>query len=148
MSKACDEYEVLISGFLDDELDPAQQRVLHEHVQSCSCCRRELDSMKRLVRCTGETFRAAEPPPVLWDDFLEGIYNRIERRTGWLLLNIGLVALAIYGAILFVSEPWATPLVKLLMIVPSAGLILLFVSVLRQRLRAARNDRYSREVHR
>lgn len=148
MSKACDEYEVMISGYLDGELDAAAQRTLEEHLRACSSCRREFESMKRLVVGTGETFRMVEPPEVLWDTFLDEVYNRLERKTGWLLLIIGMVALAIYGVILFVSEPWATPLVKALMIIPSAGLIVLFLSVLRQRLRAARNDRYSREVHR
>lgn len=50
--------------------------------------------------------------------------------------------------ILFVTLPWASAPVKLLLALPAVGLAILFVSVLRERLAAIKHDRYSREVQR
>jgi predicted anti-sigma-YlaC factor YlaD len=148
MSKACDEFEILISGYLDGELDEQAKHALEEHVKTCSTCRREYQSLKRLAVGTSMCFHLANPPDAVWDTFLDNVYNRMERRTGWFLFLIGALALAVYSVVLFFYLPWASALVKVLITIPVAGLFLLFVSVLRQRLRAAQTDRYSREVHR
>ncbi len=82
----------------------------------------------------------------IWDAFLDNVYNRVERRLGWTLLLVGLVIVA--GVLLYeaIVLPWATPAFKALFAVPLAGLFMLFISVLRQRLHVARSDRYSRDV--
>jgi predicted anti-sigma-YlaC factor YlaD len=148
MSASCDEYQVLITGHLDGELDAAQQEQLEAHLKTCSACRREYEAMKNLVVGTSTCFAIDAPPEEVWDTFLEHVYNRIERKTGWLLLILGLVALTLYGTVLFIREPWAAAGTKLLFAVPVVGLVLLFISVLRQRIRIAQNDRYTKEIHR
>lgn len=148
MNASCDEYEVLITGHLDGELDAAQQAKLEAHLKTCSVCRREFDAMKTLVVGTSACFAVDSPPDEVWDTFLERVYNRLERKTGWWLLILGVLALAGYGAVLFVREPWATAGTKFLLTVPVVGLAILFISVLRQRIRVARNDRYTKEIHR
>ncbi|MBI2433224.1 MAG: zf-HC2 domain-containing protein [Candidatus Hydrogenedentes bacterium] len=148
MSKACEQYEILISGYLDGELDEGQSRTLEQHVESCSVCRREFETMKRLMVGTSASFRLTEPPDAVWDTFLDNIYNQLERRIGWGIALLGLLALAAYGVVLFYYEPWASNWIKVLLTLPALGLIVIFVSVLRQRLRAARTDRYSQGVHR
>ena len=49
MNASCDEYEVLITGHLDGELDAEQRAKLEAHLETCSVCRREFDAMKTLV---------------------------------------------------------------------------------------------------
>lgn len=148
MNTTCEQYQILISGHLDGELTGEQQRSLEEHLQGCPGCRRDYEDLKRLAVGTVRALVPPEPPPEVWDDFLDNVYNRLERRTGWGFLIAGLVLLAAYGIVMFVMEPWASALLKTLVAAPVLGLAVLFVSVLRQRLQAARNDRYSKEVRR
>jgi hypothetical protein len=148
MSDSCDAYEVLISGYLDGELDEASRRELESHIAGCSVCRRELDAMKRLVQGTSKALVFEDPPEEVWDIFLDNVYNRMERKAGWLIFSFGALAVAAFVIWEFFYEPWAIWPVKLLLAVPFVGMAILFISVLRQRLRIARNDRYSREINR
>jgi anti-sigma factor RsiW len=145
MREACEQYQVLITGYLDGELAPDDKSRLEEHVRLCDDCRREYDSLKRLVVGTTHALAADDPPGEVWDTFLDGVYNRMERRFGWALFAGGLIALIAYGSFLFFTQHWVS---ALLFTVPAVGLGLLFLSVLRQRLRAAVNDRYTKEVYR
>jgi len=137
---------MLISGHLDGELRPEDRRDLDQHLAACEACRREFDEMQRLAAGTAAALIGDSPPDDVWDGFVDGVYNRIERRTGWLVLIVGAALLLAYGIYQFVTDDWAGALVKALIAAPVIGLAVLFVSVLRQRLRAARTDRYSREV--
>jgi predicted anti-sigma-YlaC factor YlaD len=148
MKEVCESYQVLMSGSLDGELSAEEQQRLETHVQTCPGCRREYELLKRLVAGTALALIPEKPPPEVWDDFLDNVYNRLERKTGWAVLVVGLVALLIYGTVLYIVDPWMSTVTKILVAVPAFGLALLFISVLRQRLRAARTDRYSKEVHR
>lgn len=141
-----DSDETLISGYLDGELDPAARARVEARLTEDRHFREEFERMKRLVAAADD---AAVPLPedAAWDGFLDGVYNRVERRTGWVLVVTGLAALAIYGLFLVLAVP-GNPLVKLAVSVPVLGLVVLFISVLRQRLQAAKTDRYSREVQR
>jgi anti-sigma factor RsiW len=145
---SCDEVEHMISAYVDGELEAGARRRLEAHLQECPRCREELEEVQRLVAhsdglASGLVVREEE-----WDVFVQNVYNQLERKTGWSLLIAGVVALAVWGLVVFVVQPWASPLVKGLLLLPALGLFLLFVSVLRQRLHAAKTDRYTREVHR
>lgn len=148
MVRSCEENEVLISGYLDGELGEEEARKLEAHLEECSVCRREYHAMKQLVVGTTRAMKMESPPKEIWDTFLDGIFNRMERKTGWFLLIAGSAILSFYGIYVFYSDPWGSALVKILITVPCTGLLLLFISVLRQRLRIARTDRYSKEIER
>ena len=109
--------------------------------------RKEFERMKQLVNATSN-LAVDIPPEEVWDTFLDGVYNRMERRTGWLIFVLGAIGLAGFGFYLFITEPWGPALSKLLIATPVAGLVVLFISVLRQRLFVAKTDRYSKEVQR
>jgi anti-sigma factor RsiW len=143
-----EEYEVLISGYLDGELTPDQAVRLEQIIAESPACQEEFETMKRLVYGTNAACCPSEPPDEVWDTFLDNVYNRAERRLGWLVLIAGTIALSGYGLYLYFAEPWTSAAVKLLIAAPVLGLVMLFINVLRQRLRAAKHDRYSREVHR
>lgn len=148
MNQCEEQYRVLISGYLDGELAPAEQAELEAHLETCPDCRRELEVMRRLFRGTSSAFAASDIPDETWDRFLDAVYNRIERRTGWIVLILGAVCLALFGVYVFVMEPWTSALLKTLLAAPVAGLAILFISVLRQRLASIKTDRYTKEVHR
>jgi len=148
MSDHADEREVLISGYLDGELSETQQRELETLLEASPGFRQELAAMERLMTGTDAVCSWSEPPEEIWDDFLDSVYNRIERKTGWFFLIVGMTALSLYGFFLFFTQPWTSASLKILLIVPAFGLALLFVSVLRQRIQSMRTDRYTREIHR
>ena len=81
-----------------------------------------------------------------WEAFWEDFYNRTERSLGWFALTLGAVVLGGYGlfefaaAIFKTSElPW---FVKGGIFVLCCGVLLLLVSVIRERLYVRRRTRY------
>ena len=146
MPGSCDKFEIMISGCVDGEISEEDRQRLDTHLAGCTACTRELDHMKRIVAGTDHAMAVDEPPPEVWDTFLDGVYNRVERQSGWILLIVGVVALTAVGITLFAMSPEFSDLTKVLVSVPVAGLVILFLSVLRQRMRVAKTDRYSKEV--
>jgi anti-sigma factor RsiW len=142
-----EEFEVLLCGYLDGELDAQQRQRFEVMLEECPSRRQELESMKQL--CDGATavYAGVRLPDAAWDTFLNDVYNRMERRAGWALLLFGLLALAVFSFFEFIYEPWASAVIKVLVAIPLVGLLVLFVSVLRHRLHNLKTDRYEREVH-
>ncbi len=145
MADDCEHIHVLISGYLDGELDEKQKEQVDVHVASCEGCRKEFDEMRLLVKASSQ-LRLQQPPDEAWDDFENNVYNRLERKTGWLVFILGAVALAVVGIYLFVTEDWGSAAIKLLVAAPVIGLVVVFISVLRERIRSSKTDRYSKEV--
>lgn len=151
MKYACDEMAAMLSGYVDGELSDADRGRVEAHVGSCNDCRRELEDMRGLANVTAQAVsRLQAPPPAdeVWDTFLDNVYNRIERRTGWIVFVFGVAALSLFGLYHFVVDPWASPTIKTMVALPGAGMLVLFGSVLRQRMVIARTDRYSRDIRR
>jgi len=147
MREDCEAIQPLMSGYLDHELSDDNRERLEGHLRSCKTCREEFERMKRLINAASGL--EVEPPPEeVWDTFIEGVYNRIERQTGWLVVILGAAALAAWGIYVFLTEPWGSVLEKLLVATPVVGLAVVFVSILRERLFVAKTDRYSKEVKR
>lgn len=137
----------MISGYLDGELDPGERARVEAYAAAHPEFRREIEEMRGLV----ETATHLQPPPVPdaeWDKFLDSVYSRMERRIGWILTFVGAAGLLVLALYFVVVIPWAPPLVKLAVEVLVAGLGILFLSVLRQRLVMRKHDRYSRDVKR
>ena len=147
MDDDCRACRDLISGYLDGELTREEQAKVERCLEESEAFRKEFERMKRLVNATSD-LAVEMPPEEVWDTFLDGVYNRMERQTGWIIFIIGVIGLAAFGIYVFVMEPWADALIKLLIATPVAGLLVLFISVLRQRLFVAKTDRYSKEIQR
>jgi len=148
MSDTQDEFEVLLSGYLDAELDETQLARFEALLDERPSRREELESMRRLCVGTSALFVASQPAPYVWDTFLDDVYNRVERHFAWTITIVGVVVLTLFAVFEFFSEPWGPALLKVLIAVPVAGFALLFISVLRNRMHTLKTDRYEREVHR
>lgn len=147
MHEKHEDTQALISGYLDGELDPETQDRVERLLETDPAFRKEFDRMKRLIEATSDMAVEA-PPEEVWDTFLDDVYNRLERQTGWTVFIAGLTVLAALGTVWFVVADWAPMPIKVAVAAPAVGLTILFVSVLRQRLFVAKTDRYSREVKR
>ena len=147
MDDACAAMHELMSGYLDDELDDADTARFEEHLKFCAECRQELNEMTEVISAASGLSVEA-PPEEVWDEFLDKVYNRIERKTGWYLFILGAV-MAVGWAVYFLFLTDILPFnAKLTVVVILVGLALLFFSVMRQRLHHRKTDRYSRDVHR
>ena len=141
----CQKYKDLMMGYLDDELDDAQKRTLQEHTEECKDCAAELDQFRKLKQVT-DSVKLAEPEDMVWEQYWSGVYNRFERGVGWILMSVAGIALLIYGGFKAVEEmvkdPTISVILKVVILAFIAGLAVLFVSILRERLYFWKKDRY------
>ena len=142
---ACHDYKDLMMGYLDDELSDEQKRRFEEHLAGCPECAGELKEFRRLKAITDEV-TLMEPEDRLWQDYWSGVYNRIERGVGWAVFSVAAILLTIYGGFRAIEEIVRDPHVELIfkmgLLALLAGLAILFVSVLRERIYFWKKDRY------
>ncbi len=136
---------VLLAGYLDGELGPEELGRVEEALERDPALRAELAEMRALARLMG-WLGTDERSDAALTLFWGGVYNRLERRTGWFLLLGGLFGLVALLAALFFGSPTTPPGVKLAVAALGLGSALLLGSVWREQARAARHDRYSREI--
>jgi predicted anti-sigma-YlaC factor YlaD len=146
MNDACETMQELMSGYLDDELDDEDIKRMKGHLESCAACRQELNEMT-LVVSAADTLSVEVPSEEEWDGFLDGVYNRIERKTAWFLIVLAIVMAVGWAVHVFILTPIVSLQVKIMIEVFLVGLALLFSSVMRQRSLQKKTDRYSRDVH-
>ena len=137
--------EALLSAYVDGELEPADLARVEAHLAASAEARGEVARLRRLKQLTG-TVRLKEAPPEAWEGFWRNAYNRSERSLGWLLLGLAVLVLAGWGATALLRALLGAadipPLVKAAIIAAVAGLALLLVSVVRERLHTRARTRY------
>jgi predicted anti-sigma-YlaC factor YlaD len=144
MSEACPHSfdERLLSGHLDGELTQAEAQQVRIHMEDCESCRALFDQLK-LMREASMSTPFATPDDEQWDERPQAGASRLFRGTGWFFLMAWLAASLGLALWCFITEP-GDPLLKLLVFSGALGIGLLFLSVLVDRLRSAKTDRYRR----
>ena len=144
----CDEYRLLMMEYLDGELDREALKTVEKHLATCRECSRELDSMKRLKAVTSK-IQFTQPEEEVWKMYWDQVYNRVERGLGWILASVGAIILLSFGAFHFFQDFLMNPEEPLVMKIGISaavlGAIVLFISVLRERLFIRKTDKY-REI--
>jgi len=133
----------MLSAYLDGELTQASAQRVRVHLEDCEECRRAFDEMARLQAMTKE-LAFAEPPEARMKELEKSLSVQAPRRLGWLFAVGGCVAWLVYGVVAYVRH-WRPPTAEEL--IASAvviGFVLLFVSVVVERLRQLPHDRYRR----
>ena len=131
----------MLSAYLDGELTQADNQRVRLYLEDNEEARLAFEELRQVQQLTSE-IRFPGPS----EEFMESLENRMSVRAplrfGWTLILAGLAALLIYAAVLVIRNPhWPTwPEVFLGAVV--VGLVLLFLSVLRQRLLERPHDRY------
>jgi len=137
--------QTLLSGYLDNELTQAAEQRVRIHLEDCAHCRalyQELVELREATMTT--TFR--EPDDAQWDERPQSLASGLSRGLGWILGSIWLAITAGYG----LWMAWAGIegiLERLLVFGGVSAVVLLFLSVLLDRIRTYKSDRY-REVER
>jgi len=141
----CHDYKDLLMGYLDNELSDEQRRRFEAHLSECPECAGELKEFQKLKAITDEV-TLVEPEDRIWQDYWTGIYNRIERSIGWVIFSVAAILLTIYGGFKLIEEivrdATTGMLLKIGLIALIVGLAILFVSVLRERIYFWSKDRY------
>jgi hypothetical protein len=141
----CDEIKMLLSALLDDELSPEEKKMVGDHLAECETCRREYASLLKLKEVTDD-MKYLDLPDKLWAGYWSGIYNRIERGFGWVLLSLGAIILLAFGAWRLLNDFFMNSRAPLILKIGLGALLLgaivLLVSVLRERLFSRAHDRY------
>jgi len=141
----CHDYKDLMMGYLDNELSEEQRNRFEEHLAGCPECAGELKEFRKLKAITDEVI-LVEPEDRIWQDYWAGVYNRIERGVGWIIFSVSVILLAIYGGFKLiekiVTDATVGMLLKIGLLALIIGLAVLFVSALRERMYFWSKDRY------
>lgn len=135
----------LLSAYVDGELDAADVARVEAHLALSAEARRVVAELRRLKELTG-ALRLKEPPAEEWEAFWHGLYNRAERSLGWLLLTCGVTVLGAWGALQLLAallgDSGLPRIVKGGVLAGAAGLLILLVSVIRERAYRRARTRY------
>lgn len=87
-----------------------------------------------------------EPPKEAWEKYEKSVYNRLERKAGWIFLSIGAMILLFFGGYTLVEglikDPGSPLLLKIGILAVLAGVVVLLVSLAREQLFSYRRERY------
>jgi predicted anti-sigma-YlaC factor YlaD len=139
----------LISSYYENHLSEDQKRKIEEHIQQCEECRRELEEMGKFEEVM-KKMELKQPPKEMWQVYAISVYNRLERRIGWILFSIGAIIMLFFGgykAIEGIIEDPTTPLIlKIGILTVLGGLAILLVSIGRERIFVRKRERYKEVV--
>ncbi len=137
----CQHIAELISGYIDGELTQQDRQRVELHWESCAECRQTYEEMSQLRQKVGQ-LTYGEMSNEEWSRMMNDLTVRTSRGAGWILNVVGLLIVVGYGAYEFAVDDEVPALVKNGVAGIVVGTILLFVSVLRQRLIVRKSDRY------
>ena len=134
--------EELISGYLDGELSQGEEQRVRLHLEDCPECRAMTEELNRLKEVTMTTeFRV--PDDTQWDETPRGRGSGFFRNFGWLILVAWVVGTLGYGLWQMATD--TEELFEVVIVFGAwLGFGLVFLSVLIDRLKTRKTDRYRR----
>ncbi len=135
------EIEVLLSGYLDGELTQQERQKVDVYLERDERYREILAELER-VKAETEHLHYEEPSSGDWKTMEKSLVQDVSRGLGWVILSIWAVALTSYGLWELAAAPDEPLTGKLLVFGFFLGVALLFCSVLTQRMRESRRDKY------
>ena len=143
-------FEHLMMAAVDGELAADERHEFEHMLERHQEWRAEYEHYKKLKEVTS-TMKFQNPPQEVWDSYWLRVYNRIERGLAWILFSIGAIIIltyAIYHSVQAILADTTTPVVlKLGILGLAAGMVILLVSIVREKLFLRKTDKY-KEVQR
>jgi len=142
-------FKHLLLKVVDGVATEKEREEFETHIRSCEECRCEYGEFRNLeelmstikLKDLSEDARAA---------YARSLYNRLERGLGWIFLSLGAILLLGFGGFMLIKEfiinPAVSVILKIGVCAVLPGLIVLLVSVLKERLFVRKYDKYSKEV--
>ncbi len=142
--------DTLINKYLDKELSKKEKEELQNRVEKDKKLKKELkelDEMREVI-----SMLKPKDPDKEWERYWSNLYNRLERGIGWIITSIGAILLLTFAGFQLVKElikdPELALYAKIGIIALMIGFVILFVSVVRERIFMGKSDKYSKEVKR
>jgi len=140
----------LLMGAVDGELTHQEQLEFEQLLKQHPDLNQQWQKFRNLKEVT-QTMKFKSPPAEVWDKYWLNIYNRIERSIAWILVSIGAIILIVYGLYhaieSLIADTQLQGIIKIAVLAVLAGLVILLVSVLREKLIIRKSDPY-KEVQR
>ncbi len=135
----------LISFYHEGELSAEEKRTVEEHMEHCEECRKEFAEMGEFEEVMGK-MELKKPQKEVWEVYWSTIYNRLERKIGWILLSIGAMILLFFGGYKaiegIIQDPSISALLKVGILAAIGGVVVLLVSLLREQIFVHKRERY------
>ena len=143
MDEAGAKIDELLSGYLDGELTQRDRQRVDLHLANCPSYRARLRELETLRASVGRLRLDMDPDDrERWRKVMDNAFERTASGIGWLLVVGAVFVLVGYAGYEFLLAEVEPPLVKWAVGALYLGLAVLLLSVLRQRLRARKTDKY------
>ena len=143
MDDAPAKVDELLSGYLDGELTQRDRRLVDRRLERCARYRARLEELAKLRTSVGRLRDDMDPEDrERWREIMDNAFDRTLRGIGWLLVVGAVLLLVGYGGYEFILSDVEPPFVKWAVAAVYVGLAVLLLTVLRQRLRDRKTDRY------
>ena len=136
------EIEVLLSGYLDGELTQQERQKVGVYLERDERYREILAELER-VKTETEGLNYEKPSSGDWRLMEKSLAENVSQGLGWVILPVWAVVLTSYGLWELATVPGEPLIGKLLVFGVFLGIALLFFSVLAQRTRESRTDKYN-----
>jgi uncharacterized membrane protein len=137
--------QALMMAALDGEITKAENSELQILLNRFPDLRVEYQSFTKLREVT-KTMKLKEPDSDIWQTYWYNVYNRLERGLAWFIFTVGAAVVLAYsfGQVLF--DLWKNSSLPLILKIGIFGLILgvilLLLSILREKLFLRKHERY------
>jgi len=137
----CETIKERLSAYLDGELTQQESQRIGVHIADCPTCGELLDDFRRM-RADLKQLTWPEADDDQWSSVMAGLATKSTRGVGWLLWGGGLAVLAGYAAYQFVRDFTFASVERVGVLALILGAVLLFVSVLIERINKYPTDKY------
>ncbi len=140
-----EEIKFMIPLLAEGELDDKERRIVEEHLGECEECRREFEEFGELEAVLTE-MQYKKPDEEVWEKYSDSVYNRLERKTAWIVFIAGVLIILAFAGWKFMENLITDPDASLILIIGLftfiSGSIILFVSILKEQLFYRKKERY------
>ena len=143
MDEARAKTDELLSGYLDGELTQRDRQRVDLHLANCARYRARLRELSTLRASVGRLRLDMDPKDREgWRKVMDNAFERTASGIGWVLVVGAVFVLVGYAGYEFLLADVEPPMVKWAVGALYLGLAVLLLSVLRQRLKARKTDKY------
>ncbi len=140
-----DRFYLLCEKFFADDISQDEKVELDGYLKNYSVLNEEFIEQKRIKEVLSE-MKLKNRSGEFWDGYWTSIYNKIERGFAWVAISVGAIILlgfAAYQAIENFLADTATPqFIKFGITALVIGILILAVSILREKAVAYKKDKY------
>ena len=135
----------LILFYHEGGLSKKEKTEVEERVAQCQECQKEFEEAKKLEEVMGK-MKLINPGKEVWEVYWESIYNRLERKVGWILLSFGGIILLFFGGYKLVEsiiqDPSISLVFKIGILAFLAGIVVMLVSLMKEQIFVYKKERY------